>query len=337
MYGQDLRANSNCPDGFKLKRSDLTSEKYKEYGFVIEGSDGKPLGGDATVGCFSNCGKYKFPVEPAQNCDTSDPTCYRWKVFCAGDPTQYGASCSTDNDCPVLASCWNNPGSTQNQKCSLRGFIAKPPCPDDVCTFPYGYLNPASGLPDYSTQPPFGLCSEVDPNNPGEACIGDDTVHEVFPHAYTWPNDPQVYADDAPLYRVVFSPGGTSVPITPSVASLPQCSALTSNIYQPDQARTLCSIDIQNGAVFGIARPSPNAWSCNLGDGAGNDGVICRWNSQLATVKPSFDGTPGKRSCRTRSHATLTRHFGSLRVAARMHGYANKKQLTKAVKAFCRG
>jgi hypothetical protein len=35
--------------------------------------------------------------------------------------------------------------------------------------------------------------------------------------AYTWPNDPQVYGGDAPLYRIVFAPGGTNVPITPSV------------------------------------------------------------------------------------------------------------------------
>jgi hypothetical protein len=330
--GQDLRSSNRCPPAFRFRRSQLTGGVF---GFVIVDNSGQPLGGDATVGCFSNCGKYKFPLEPAQNCDISDPKCYNWKVFCAGDPTQYGKACSTDQDCPVQASCWNNPGSKIDHTCQLRGFIAKNSCDPNVCTFPYGWLNPATGQPDYSTQPPFGQCSQVNPTNPSASCIGDDTVHAVFPHAYTWPNDPQTYASDAPLYRVVYAPGGTSVPITPSVDGLPVCSGLPS-IYNYAQNSTNCSIDIGKGAVFAIARPSPALWSCNLGDGAGNDGVICRWNATLGATPRAFDGIPGRRNCAARSQSSLTRHYGGLQRAARLHGYAGPRALKAAVRSFCR-
>src|SRR5262249_20940827 len=45
-----------------------------------------------------------------------------------------------------------------------------------------------------STQPPFGPCTDItsDPN----ACIGDDTMHQVMSKAYFWANDPQVYGGD---------------------------------------------------------------------------------------------------------------------------------------------
>lgn len=333
VHGQDLRSDNRCPDAFRLKRSQLTSGIY---GFVIVGNDGQPLGGDGTVACFSNCGKYKFPLEPARDCDTSDPRCYNWKVFCAGDPSQYGAKCTTDADCPVQGSCWDNPGSPIDHTCQLRGFIAQPTCPANVCTFPYGWPNPITGQPDYSTQPPFGKCSDVDPKNTSSFCIGDDTVHQVFPHAYTWPNDPQTYADDAPLYRVIFAPGGTAVPITPSVGALPLCGALP-KIYNPAQARTGCSIDIKNGAVFAIARASGQPWSCNLGNGAGNDGVICRWNAAPTELPPSFSGTPGARNCRRQSKGDLIDHYGGLSHAARLLGYPSRSELRSAIADFCQG
>ena len=66
-HGQDMRSNNACPAPFRLKRSDPMSRRNltaKCYGFVIEGDTGKPVGGDSTVACFSNCGKYKFPIEP---------------------------------------------------------------------------------------------------------------------------------------------------------------------------------------------------------------------------------------------------------------------------------
>ncbi len=283
VHGDDLRADDRCPAAFRLKRSELTTQGpyAKEYGFVILDDNGQPQGGDGTVACFSNCGKYKFPTEPLKACDISDPTCYNWKTFCAGDPSQYYPTnktmCSTDADCPVNGACWVNPGSETDHRCVLRGFVhnAQGNCSPDICTFPYDYMNPYTGILDKSTQPPFGTCKHVDPNNTDSLCIGDDTVHVVFPHAYTWPNDPQVYADDAPLYRIIFAPGGTTVPITPA-GSIPACKDLPS-IYGYASARPLCSIPIMDGAIFGIARTPPQPWSCNLGAGAGNDGVICRW------------------------------------------------------------
>jgi hypothetical protein len=283
IYGDDLRADDQCPAGFRLRRSDLTTKgRYSSnYGYVILDENGQPQGGDGTVACFSNCGRYKFPTEPARDCDISDPTCYNWKTFCAGDPTQYYPTnqtmCTQDSDCPVNGACWVNPGSETDHRCVLRGFVSDPQgrCSADVCTFPYGYINPYTGIPDHSTQPPFGTCQHVDPTQTSSFCIGDDTVHKVFPHAYTWPNDPQVYADDAPLYRVIFAPGGTKVPITPA-GSIPDCKSLPT-IYDYASAAGICSISIKGGAVFGIARTPPLSWSCDLGTGAGNDGVICRW------------------------------------------------------------
>jgi hypothetical protein len=61
-----LRANDRCPEAFRLKRSQLTSTGMygTVFGYVIEKDNGKPEGGDGTVACFSNCGKYKFPLEP---------------------------------------------------------------------------------------------------------------------------------------------------------------------------------------------------------------------------------------------------------------------------------
>ena len=279
VYGDDLRADDSCPAAFRLKRSQLTyTGTYgKVYGFVIINADGQPEGGDGTVACFSNCGKYKFPLEPQRDCNISDPICYNWKTFCAGDPGLYGMACTKDADCPVHSSCWDNPGSPHDHTCSLRGFIEHSPCDPKVCTFQWGYTNPYTKIPDYSPQPPLGLCSDVDPDNTGSFCIGDDTVHTVFTHAYTWPNDPQVYSDDAPLYRVIFAPGNTTVPITPAEDGILLCSSSRLAAYGYQTAKNLCSIPIENGAVFAIARPSPNPWSCDLGDGAGNDGVICRW------------------------------------------------------------
>jgi len=83
VYGDDLRANDRCPEAFRLKRSQLTSTGMygTVFGYVIqENISGKPEGEDGTVACFSNCGKYKFPLEPqfepgTTNCKSpTDPT-----------------------------------------------------------------------------------------------------------------------------------------------------------------------------------------------------------------------------------------------------------------------
>ncbi len=290
VHGDDLRASNRCIDNFRLMRSDLTSGN--PYGFVIEDNDGKPLGGDATIACFSNCAKYAFPSPPAAGCDDSDhnSACYLWKVFCLGDPSQYGKKCTTDSDCTVAAGCWDvhDPTSKVNLTCQGRAFIKNATCPSDVCTYPYGYVDPTNGQKFYSTQPPFGQCSDANPS--ASACIGDDTMHEVMRKSYTWPNDPQTYGDDALLYRVIFSPGGNPVPITPA-GPIPVCSALPT-IYGyatqyggPGSGDKPCDISVnQNGAVFAVAHPNADVqhpWGCDLPPtGAGDEGVVCRWKSE---------------------------------------------------------
>src|SRR5262249_33719802 len=157
--GEDLR--SRCLPSFALKRSDLmetaTARAKGIYGFVIMGDDRQPVGGDSTIACFSNCGNYAFPSVPKADCPDSDPTCYRWRAFCLQAPAgTYGQKCSTDADCRYGTGCWVNPGSDLNQTCQGRAFIKKETCPGDVCTYPYGYVDPKTKTKFLSTQPPFG-------------------------------------------------------------------------------------------------------------------------------------------------------------------------------------
>jgi hypothetical protein len=226
--GADLRANDN--GNFNLKRSDI--DKSGVYGYVIVDEDGNPVmpPGDNVLACFSNCGKYEYPNTPDINCDSTDPNqpdCYAWKTFCAGDPSLYGQECTDDDDCTVKgvnvhASCWKNADPQQKKgTCSLRAFYQKPSneCPDEPagpaskvrCTFAYGATNPLTTMRDYSTQRPSALCESVIGTDGKEVgCIGDDTVHQVFHGAYTWPNDPETFADDATLYRIIYASGGYS-------------------------------------------------------------------------------------------------------------------------------
>lgn len=275
--GQDLRAS--CPTDFQLRREQLTT-------FVV-GSDGA----DDVVGCFSNCGQYKFqgPLtgacpdgyrcagEPPQGCNPdpkSDPVCHYWKTFCdvvpPGDPDHvYGRECTTDADCPQNGACWNN--GTPPSLCEPRAFNRNPDCPPDVCTNQYDE--------SIAFQPPFGLCSDVtgatgDPSG----CIGEDTFHEVLPHGLTWPNDPQTYYSDAKIFRIVFAPGGTGVPVTDAQKIQP-CSTLPAS-YAYAQAKVDCAPAIQKGAVFAGARqPStaPGLWDCEIPDGVATNGVLCAW------------------------------------------------------------
>jgi hypothetical protein len=303
IHGQDLREDTNCngtsgvgccPPEFRLQRSTLTTGN--PYGFVIVDSPGHPLGGDATVACFSNCAKYEFPTSPLISCDEkSDPTCFNWKAFCLGDPSKYGQPCTKDSDCQVGGGCWDNPGSTFDHTCQGRAFIKAATCPENVCTYPYGYVDNVTDPPItyHSTQPPFGNCSDVtsDPS----LCIGDDTLHAVMPKAYTWPNDPQVYGDDAPAYRVIFEPGGTEKrPARIGSNSIPACSSLP-NIYGygtqyggPTSGSKPCDNSVNlNGALFAVANANPhgqsdptgkNDWACNPDPtGSNNQGVVCRW------------------------------------------------------------
>jgi hypothetical protein len=329
VYGEDLRGldsagNPRCtPANFQFKRSDLTGKATPDYRFVEVDKNGNPIGGDSTIGCFSNCGRYAWPTAPAINCpdlpQSPLPTdnkltvaqrstrCYRWKVLCAGDPANYTPTyqtvCGTgdnpdnydDSLCPALGSCWYNPGSVDtNGRCNARAFIKNPDpkyadnggCDPAVCTFPYLFKNPITypitKRPDYSTQPPFGHCSDL----PGaDACIGDDTMHQVMRKAYTWPNDPQVYGGNADAYQIVLAPGDTKASITAS-GPVPFCddAVFQGAPYQYASQHTLCKNSIDYGAIFNVAKPvsGTNLWSCDIDPtGSGNEGVLCRWRESI--------------------------------------------------------
>ena len=343
VHGQDLR--SNCqPSTFQVTRSDLTSQQTGVNASVIVGNDGKPLGGDGVVGCLSNCGRYEYPLVPpglkgadgnihAELCDPTDKTsqCYRWKVFClplggAYDqpctPAQTAGAPSCNVTPPVptageavpippyangafLGACWVRqlPGGTMPAPfCSGDSFLVNPTsCPPNICTHPFS-LEPAA-------QPPFGSCASV-VGSDTSACIGDDGIHAVMNKAYTWPNDPQTYDDDAPAYRIIFSPGGnpSTAPITPSTSPIPLCSSLPTNygfslMYGGPSSNTKPCDDPVNklGAEFAVARPNSttaNPWACLLSPGnpnanppvlpgAGDDGVVCRWFAASPTPTPT--------------------------------------------------
>ena len=253
LRGANPQGKMYCPSDFQLRRSQLTT--------VIQGSP------DGVVACFSNCGKYEYPTAPPANCSASDPNCAAWRQYCcqAGnyDPKtgegDYGKPCSKDSDCADGDACWHRPGV--QAVCACRGFIAGTSCPPDVCT---NENAPAA-------EPPFGHCSQTAAS---DACIGDDTIHEVLHRAYTWPNDPQTYDCNAHSFRVTFAPGGTSVPITDSGA-IELCSSLPAAYGYPT-AKMLCSG--VTGKVFAGARPpnvAPGVWDCNV-TGA-TTGVLCRW------------------------------------------------------------
>jgi len=267
---------------------------------------------------------YEYGGTPAISCDPTDPKhpkCYRWLTFCAGNPAYYGTNfapgtypsindCITpqgvydDSVCPVNGVCWNQhivgqrPATTIDGTCQLRGFISAPTCSATVCTYPYGFTNPWNGQPVYSSQPPFGSCDGVAKNDPAKGnanqiCIGDDTIHKVSPHAYTWPNDPQTYSDNAPLYRIIYSPGGTTTKVTPSVPEIPLCSQLPSRYNYSTYSAGNCFLSANfEGAQYAIARLTENdpvngwiakgnnAWSCNLDQRGGDDtGVLCAWKA----------------------------------------------------------
>lgn len=116
-----------------------------------------------------------------------------------------------------------------------------------------------------------------------------------MPRGLTWPNDPQTYFSDAKAYRIIFAPGGTSVPIT-NAGPIPLCSTLP-EVYHPIELRTQCSGDINSGALFAGARPVKSctkdsdcapfgcntntqlcaSWECRVNLPAQSNAVVCRW------------------------------------------------------------
>ncbi len=244
IHGADLREPGRCIPNFRLTRG--------EVGQIIQG-DGNP---NDVVACFTNCGRYEYPTTPDKNCDPhTDARCKNWLAFCCYTPPDdpnhvYNHTCGSDSDCAQSGACWDNGNGPAT--CQCRAFLKDPgTCPPNVCTHP----NP----PNRSAQPEFGKCTDVtmDPN----ACIGDDTVHRVFPGGYTWPSDPQTYVSDARAYRVIFAPGGTTVATTDS-GSIPSCGSLP-EAYGYDWQVKSCSAVINSGALFAGAALSP---SCNTTD-----------------------------------------------------------------------
>jgi hypothetical protein len=276
--GGDQRDYLWCPSRFQLKRSQLASRMF------IEGSPG----GDDVVGCFSNCGLYKYGAggEPSEDCNpdpATDRRCYYWKTFCVRFPEKgpfpYDVGCTSNADCKQHGACYNPcPGQmcrhcdhdpTAGPACCAPTAINKQPnCPPDQCTFPYTPQTPGN-------QPPFTLCSAVtDATGDPDACVGDDTFHYVMPYGLTWPNDPETFASDAHAFRIIFQPGGTAIPITPS-GPPPLCKDLPPN-YDYQRASTATCSGVAN-KVFASALPAPAVWSCKVTGASIPPGVLCRW------------------------------------------------------------
>jgi len=332
-------ANGNS---FILKRSDIDKLPPGTYGFVIEDQNGNLMPpGDYPMACFTNCGKYEFPNTPANgaNCNPNnpnDPGCYPWWVYCAGNASLYyptnNVMCKTDQDCvvkgqpTVYASCYKNTSPSQSTGfCALRAFYQTPTkqCPTGVptgtptpgspasqvaCTFTYGSLNPLIGSGpnslDYSDQPPALPCSGVTrPDGTAVPCVGDDTIHQVMHGAYTWPNDPETFGGDSPVYRIVFSPGGTSVPITPATKGIPLCSDLPSNYNYPQNFVNSSASVLVQGQVLTIANNKGTPWPGSIGSQRANStvGVLCRWQPAPTTDSgcspPLIDQDVTKSTC----------------------------------------
>jgi len=368
VHGADLREPENCSGAavgkFKVARADIDNTinpalpGYPLLGYVIVDSNGNPVmpPGNYTLACLSNCGKYKFPEEVGKTgCNTkTDPNCYFWTTFCAGnDNIRYGDKCDTgkcytdgcqgdppgryycdtDADClpcnggtDYKISCFKKYGPNHRGVCDLRAFFngtvqacngimgQQPtgPTSEIACTNTYGSINPlddnAQSNRDWGDQPTVGTCSSVVFSGKKAACIGDDTLHKILHGAYTWPNDPQVYASDAPVYRIVFSPGGRGkAPIT-AAQPVPACDDLPLN-YKPADNRYQCRISINGqNAFFSIGKvrnqggsgqkwySTGKDWPCFVGSQRADvvEGILCYWNPPPADyncLAPKTDST----------------------------------------------
>jgi hypothetical protein len=95
---------------------------------------------------------------------------------------------------------------------------------------------------------------------------------------------------------VIFSPGGNGTTEISPITTIPSCSSLpgAQSVYGLNQALTNCSNVINYGALFGLAKPAPANWGCDLDPtGAGDDAVICKWNSPAKVkqigLRPNFN------------------------------------------------
>ncbi len=294
MAGADLRASSVCNQPFLLKSSDLSM--YVQNGQYANNN----------VACFSNCGYYEYPGAPAADCqDTKDSKCGAWRAYCCQatawggnkctpgkDKCEFGEcqpepggggicpgkSCTTDSECAPYATCWAKAQGGLNT-CACAGYAKKVPCDPVICT---NVNQPAA-------EPPFLKCSQS-ASLPGIAgpstCIGDDTVHTVFPRAYTWPNDPQTYNCDNTTFTVSVS-GNLAKGQTSGAVPIPLCSELPAAYGYDYTIKNACGDPSKTGFTFAsaVVNPHPgNQWACNIALGTVNNaggvppGVLCAWH-----------------------------------------------------------
>jgi len=357
VHGADLREPLNCQtspsNSFKVYRADidktinLSHPGYPLLGYVIVDSNGTPTmpTGNFSLACLSNCGKYKFPLEVAKpGCNAkTDPNCYFWDTFCAGDESiQYKQPCDTDADCLKFnggvdyhVACFKKSGPQKPGVCELRGFFngtvsacngpagtkcgpsgsqCAAPASTIACTNTYGSINPRDNNDqtkyDWADQPIAGNCTDVifAGTRQKAACIGEDTLHKILHGAYTWPNDPQVYQSDAPVYRIIFSPEGRGKANITAAQALPACDKLPLN-YKAAENRSSCSISINGqNAFFAIGEvrnqggsgekwySTGKDWPCFPGSQRSDtvEGILCYWNPPPANyncLAPKTDST----------------------------------------------
>jgi hypothetical protein len=311
--GGDQRDDLWCPSRFRLTRSSLAM-------FIQGTPGGDEVAACFTncglykYGTTGTEPPLTCTPDPHGNAD--EVRCYYWKSFCLAFPVQicvpggqvcgpdlpcptgsqcedatpypYDVACTTDADCRQNGVCWDRclPNDTTCKLtnackhgggypcCAGRAFNKLPDCPPDQCTFPYTPQTPGA-------QPPFGLCSQVtEKTGDPEACIGEDTFHYVMPYGLTWPNDPETFFSDAHAFRIIFQPGGTQVPITPS-GPPPLCKDLPA-AYGYEQAVMNCSgVPDKVFSSAHLPSQSPLPWPCDVGRGSNTGsippGVLCRW------------------------------------------------------------
>jgi hypothetical protein len=262
---QDIR--DTCPPDFRLMSSELPHHN--------------PETPDTVTACFSNCAKWAYlrgRLGGGYTCAEADDgkidaktreVCQNWRKYCCQSISS-NQNCGDDSDCHDGEACWNG-------RCQCRAYYKNPPCPDDVCTHPYCEITPKLKESFTNSQCPQGASTQPKATNCNRdaSCIGDDTLHQVCPQAYTWPNDPQTYDCDATNYKITFCPGGlaaNSKPLADSHKGFPDCSMFDTNVYKDtynyQQALQNCSGNLELGNNFACARKAPNSWACGVTDGS---------------------------------------------------------------------
>jgi hypothetical protein len=275
--GMDLR--STCPVTHQLKSSDIAS--------YIQGGIENP---DSITACFSNCGRYAYPVAPSADCDeTTDELCRGWRKYCCQAPVQnpWNKTCLLDNDCPNNRPCISingNPVSSVNP--GTCGCYSDDQCPACGTCLPVNKESPSQNNPGVCTCSTFdkgsyNVCMNKQDNPPPKQCpgcgtdtlcIGDNTLCNVCSGSYNFPNSAAAYICSSRMYRVTFAPGGTAnVPVTAS-GSIPKCSQLPEQHYDYRTAAQNCSLV---KSKYACAVPRNGTWACDVPIPGGCNGVVC--------------------------------------------------------------